>query len=271
MESTFSFISRRFDHLFFRHGYTGWKPELRSEFCREQEKQHKEFLAGRRQQTPLYTLSFVSQLLQQWVKEYNEEHRHRGRGMNGRTPLEVMNDLLPPAQRKIPDMDALAPLFWEKAACVVSRCKVKFRGFFYSAALNDPESEEAMYTPGGNEVVVHFDPNDMAYALAFENRANGKCLARLVCDELAAQRPHTHEEIKAMMSQRSRLYKISKQAMQAYTAGVPTGIELLAQRASIAAEATGTDGKRRRPAHQLLDTPFVNEKAKVVIADWDKE
>jgi transposase InsO family protein len=271
VESTFSFASKRFDHLFFRHGYTGSKPEWRSEFCREQEKQHADFLAGKRQDTPLYTLSFVSQLLQQWVREYNAEHRHAGRGMNGRTPLEAMNTLLPAAQRTIPDMDALEPLFWDVKTCKVRRGKVELRGFFYSPALDDAKSFEEMNLAGGSEVAVHFDPNDMACALAFENRPSGDFLARLVCDELAAQRPHTHEEIKAMMHHRAKLYKESKRALAAFTAGVPTEIELLAERAQIADQGTGTDGKPRRPAQPRLDSPFVPDVVKQIIGDWDKE
>lgn len=255
-ESTFSFVSKRFDRIFYGHGYTGWKPEVRSEFCREQEKQHAEFLAGKRRESPLYPLSFVTPLLQQWVKEYNEEHEHSGRGMNGRTPLAVMNELLPLAQRKIPDMAALEPLFWKVEIRKVSRCKVQIGTFTYSAALNDPESQQAMYEAGGAEVAVHCDPNDMAYALAFENRESGRLLARLVCDELAAQRPHTHEEIKAMMHQRAKLYKTSKEAMRAFTAGVPTGIELLAQRAGIKPENPAS----LRP-HRLAEAAGVPESA----------
>jgi hypothetical protein len=128
-----------------------------------------------------------------------------------------------------------------------------------------------MYEAGGSEVAVHRDPNDMAYALAFENRESGRLLARLVCDEMAAQRPYTHEEIKMMMHQRAKLYKTSKQAMQAYTAGVPSGIELLAQRAGIAEQANGTYGKPRRPSQPVLDSPFVDDAAAKCIAAMQED
>src|SRR4029077_11888976 len=201
-------------------------------FCGEDERQHKEYLAGKRQNSPLYTLSYFAKLYDQAVAEYNERHHHDG--LNGRTPLEEMNELLPAAQRKVPDMAALEPLFWKVEVRKVSRCKVQLGTFTYSAALDDPESQQAMYEAGGAEVAVHCDPNDMAYALAFENRESGRLLARLVCDRLLLEQgPITHDQIKAIMSQRAKLNKSSKQAVEAFRAGVPTAADLLAQRAVI--------------------------------------
>jgi hypothetical protein len=252
VESTFSFFSKRFDPLFFHHGYTGSRPELRSEFCRDQERQHKGFLAGTRRETPLYPLSFVSQLIQQWVREYNCGHHHSGRGMDGRTPMEVMNELLPVAQRKIPDMAALEPLFWDEQIRTALRGKVQLNNFTYSPALDDAEGQVRMYEVGGTDIAVRRDPNDMAFALAFENRPSGRLLARLVCDELAAQRPYTHEEITAMMHQRAKLYKTSKQAMDAFTAEVPSEIELLARRAGIQPESPALIKPRRIAQHTAV-------------------
>src|SRR5260370_33167123 len=111
--------------MFFRRGYTGSKPELRSDFCAEAEKQHKQFLAGKRQKSPLVGAKQFIALYAEWLKEYNETRSHGGRGMNGKTPMAGMDELLPVAQRQLPDMIALAPLFWDVAKRKSSDCNIR--------------------------------------------------------------------------------------------------------------------------------------------------
>lgn len=264
IESFFNFVSRRFDPLFFGSGYTGRRPDQRSDFCREMEKQHKEFLAGRRRESPLPGAKFFIQLHAQWLQEYNATHSHSGRGMNGRAPMAVMDELLPVSERKIPDMAELEPLFWDVRECKVTNCKVQVNNATYSA-VQDPQDQQSMYLANGETVAVHCDPNDMASALAFENVPNGKLLARLVSDELAAQKPITHDEVKAMIRQRARLRKASNQAVAILTNGVPSEIDLLAQRGQLLEQqATGTEGGRaieryRGPQSHSLQPAFVSD------------
>jgi hypothetical protein len=176
IESYFSFVSKRFDRMFFRRGYTGSKPELRSDFCAVAEKQHKEFLAGKRQSTPLMGAKQFIALHAQWLKEYNETHPHSGRGMDGKTPMAVMDELLPVAQREIPDMLALAPLFWDVQKRKVSNCKIQMNNTTYSAALDDAEGQANIYQANESIIAVHCDPNDMANVLVFEDAPSGGCL-----------------------------------------------------------------------------------------------
>jgi transposase InsO family protein len=236
IESLFNLVAKRFDRTFFKHGYTGSKPELRSDFCAVAEKQYKEFLAGKRQKSPLVGAKQFMALHAQWIKEFNESHLHSGRGMEGKTPLAVMDELLPVAQREIPDMLALAPLFWDVQKHKVSNCKIQMNNTTYSAALDDAEGQANIFQANESVVAVHCDPNDMANALAFEDVPSGRLLACLVSDELAAQAPITVEHVKAVARQRAKLRKASMQSMAALTTGVPTEIELLEAR------ATGTDG-----------------------------
>jgi len=264
IESFNSFVAKRFDRMFFKRGYTGSKAELRSDFCAEAEKQHKEFLAGKRQCTPLMGAKQFIALHAQWVKEFNESHPHTGRGMNGKSPAQVMDELLPVAQRQIPDMLALAPLFWDVQKRKVSNCKIQINNATYSAAFDDPDGLGNMYLANETTIAVHCDPNDMAYALAFEDAPSGRLLARLVSDELAAQAPITAEHVKADARYRAKARKASMQSMAAATSGVPTEIDRLQQR------MTGTDGAqpvasavnfasprcRRLPS----SSPFVSDK-----------
>jgi transposase InsO family protein len=236
IEAFFSYVAKRFDRIFFRRGYTGSKPSLRSDFCAEAEKEHKKFVAGKCQTTPLVGAKQFIALHAQWLKEYNETHAHSGCGMHGKTPMMVMDELLPVAQRQIPDMLALAPLFWDVQPRKVSNCKIQINNATYSAAPDDADGQGNMYLANETTIAVHLDPNDLAYALAFEDAPNGRLLARLVSDELAAQAPITAEHVGAKARERAGLRKASMKAMAALTDGVPAEIELMEAR------ATGTDG-----------------------------
>ena len=235
VESFFSYVSKRFDPMLSKRGYTGRKPELRSDFCAEAEKQHKEFLAGKRQSTPLMGAKEFMKLHERWIEEFNEEHPHSGVGMDGKTPFAVMNELLPVEQRQIPDMRAIEPLFWAVVRRKVRKSEIEVDNALYSAAPDDAESQANIYLANKTIIAVHLNPNDIAYALAFENVPSGRLLARLVSKELAASAPITSEHVQAMSRQRAALRKASMKSIAALTAGVPSGIELLQQR------MTGTD------------------------------
>jgi hypothetical protein len=237
IESFFAFVSKRFDRgLFFRLGYTGSKPSLRPDFCAKYEKEHKQFLAGKRDKSPFMGAKMFMDLHGQFIREFNMQHSHSGVGMNGKTPMAVMDELLPVAQRQIPDMLALAPCFWSEKQCKVRNTEIQMHNHFYSAALDDSSGTAEMYQANGTIIAVHLDPNDLAFGLAFENKPNGRLLARLVCKEMAAEEPVTIEHVKASERACAKLRKASKQVIAASIAGVPTEIELMQQR------LTGTDG-----------------------------
>jgi transposase InsO family protein len=265
IESFFSFVANSFDRgLFFRLGYTGSKPSLRPDFCAKHEKEHKEFLAGKRDKSPFMGAKMFMDLHGQWIKEFNEKHSHSGCGMDGKTPMAVMDELLPVAQRQIPDMLALAPCFWSVKQCMVRNSEIQMHNRLYSAALDDSSGTAEMYQANGTTIAVHLDPNDLAFGLAFENAPNGRLLARLVCKEMAAEAPVTIEHVKANEQVGAKVRKASKQVIAASIAGVPTEIELLQQR------MTGTDGagavvryasperNHRRPS----SSGFANDKVK---------
>ena len=235
IESYFSYVSKRFDRLFFKRGYTGSKPEARSDFCREAEHAHHEFLAGKRSSTPLMGTREFMALHAQWLLEYNTTHHHTGVGMDGRTPLEVMNELHPADQRQIPNMVQLEPLFWDRQVRTVANCEVQLDNLRYFAAPGDEQSQANMYLANGTEIAIHRDPEDATQALAVENKSDGALLARLVTDQL--QTLTTEEDVRAICRQRARLRKASRQAIATLTYGVPTELELLQQRATGTADA----------------------------------
>jgi hypothetical protein len=278
VESYFNFVSRRFDRLFLRHGYTGPKPELRTDFCREAEKQHKEFLTGKRRESPLVPASRFVTDHEQWLEEYNAKHHHGGRGMDGCTPLEVMDELLPLPLRQIPDMAELEPLFWDSQKRKVSNCKVQLNNTTYSALLSDADGVQNMYLANDRVVVVRCDPNDMAAALAFEDVPGGKLIARLISDDLASEKPITAEQVKAISRARAKLRKTSVEAIKQISRGVPSEREFLEHRASL--RATGTDDShaprsfsfKRLPAStEVPPSPFVSDAVEAFIAANKKD
>ncbi len=233
IESYFGYVSGRFDQMFKERGYTGSKPDLRPDFCRVAEKQHAQFLAGKRDTSPLFSASEFISLHRRWLEERNSSQHHWGCGMDGRTPLQIMDELLPLAQRTIPKIEMLAHLFWDVQERIVANCKVQLNNSTYSVALDDPEGQQKMYLSNGSAVAVHCDPNDLSCALAFESVPGGALLARMVSDELAAQRPVTQEDVKAVTAQRARLRAASKRVMEIGGSSVPTELDLLARRGGI--------------------------------------
>jgi hypothetical protein len=118
----------------------------------------------------------------------------------------------------------------------VSNCKIQLNNSTYSATLDDAEGQGNMYLANEMTIAVHCDPDDISQAFAYEDAPNGRLLARLVSDELAATGPVTQDHLQAATRLRAKMLKSSKEAMAAYTFGVPSELELLSQR------ATGTDG-----------------------------
>lgn len=231
VESFFNLLARRFDSCF--PDYTGARAGARPDACREGEKKHHEYLAGKRGATPLMPASHFMALCGQWLDEYNRTHEHGGLGMDGRAPLDVMDELLPLAQRRIPAMAELAPLFWDEQRRKVRNGKVELDGATYSAPLDDEQAQQNMYLANARTVVVRRDPQDASRALAFEDGPSGALLARLESDELRAQGPIPEDELRAHLRLRARLDRAAKKAADAMAYGVPREIDLLADRAGL--------------------------------------
>ena len=228
VESYFATVSKRFDVMFLR-SYAGNKPSQRPDVCREAEKQHKLFEKGDRQSSPFIPASAFVALHRQWTYEFNSTHAHGGRGMEKRAPLDVMNELLPAGQRRIPDMAQLEPLFWDRVERKVSNCKIDDRGYSYEGI--DAAAAAAMYLANDSRIMVARDPHDRAYALALDG--DGRLIARLHCQELVARGPQSEDAVKAVSRFRHRVFRAGKQYWNLVQQGVPTEIELLAERARL--------------------------------------
>ena len=265
VESYFSTVSKRFDVLF-GASYAGRKPSLRPDECREAEKQHREWLADKRKDTPLERLSSLITLHRQWTEEFNHDHKHSGRGMNGRTPYAVMDELLPPSQRQIPDMEELAPLFWRQKELTVGNTQVKFEGLQYEGET--PQDAGQMYCYNGRPVLVRRDPQNVGVAAAFNS--DGEFIARLKCKELAlrvpdlSESPVTERAIKYVSRLRNKPWAAASKNgpfWKTISAGVPTEKELLAERAAKQTREPLIVGRKKGTETGAADreTPYIED------------
>ncbi|MGO9565137.1 MAG: DDE-type integrase/transposase/recombinase, partial [Candidatus Korobacteraceae bacterium] len=195
IESWFGTVRKRFDCLW--PSYCGSGPQDRPEQCTDALKEHQGFLKGKRKSSPLPLASEFVATARQWITEYNSQHPHSGRGMSGRTPDEVFNELLPSPQRRlIESPEVLYALFWDRQRRKVSEggC-VQLYGERYEPA--DGESLAKLFLEIERNVVVACDPANLGEAIALD--LDGRFLGRLRAQKLITRGPVSHEDIRASM------------------------------------------------------------------------
>ena len=180
IESWFGTVRKRFDCLW--PSYCGPGPQDRPEQCTDALKEHQGFLKGKRKSSPLPLASEFIATARQWITEYNSQHPHGGRGMSGRTPDEVFNELLPSPQRRlIESPEVLYALFWDRQRRKVSEggC-VQLYGERYEPA--DGESLAKLFLEIERNVLVACDPANLGEAIALD--LDGRFLGRLRAQKL---------------------------------------------------------------------------------------
>ena len=195
IESWFGTVRKRFDCLW--PSYCGSNPTNRPEQCTEALKEHQAFLKGKRKSSPLPLASEFIATARQWIEEYNSQHPHSGRGMQGRTPDEVFNELLLPGERRlIESPEVLHALFWDRQRRKVSEggC-VQLHGERYEPA--DGESLAKLFLEIERDVLVACDPANLGGAIALD--LDGRFLGRLRAQRLITRGPVGQEDLKASM------------------------------------------------------------------------
>jgi len=234
VESHFRLVRERFDKLFEGRGYTGSNSEGRSDACRQDEKKHREWVAGKRERSPFLMASEFMRTHAQWLKEdYHEDWKHGGCGMEDRTPAQVLEDLLPAGARQIPSMVELESKFWDEQVRRVTNCRVSVNGESYAPALGDGIGGARMLYASGRDVAVRVNPDDLSCAVAYENEPSGEKLADLVADRLVAWGPVTKEQMGAICHDRAKLRKAVRRAAEAYSQGAPSALEMLERRSGL--------------------------------------
>ena len=238
IESWFGTVRKRFDCLW--PSYCGSGPKDRPEQCTIALAEHQAFLKGKRKNSPLPLASEFIATARQWVEEYNSQHSHGGRGMNGRTPDEVFNELLVPGQRRLIESSVvLYALFWDRQRRKVSEggC-VQLYGERYEPA--DGESLATLFLEIERDVMVACDPANLGEAIALD--LDGRFLGRLRAQKLITRGPVSHEDIRASM----RIRRTARKAIADYV----TGLSAIRARAGDKTEIAHLQDRADMPEHQ---------------------
>jgi putative transposase len=231
IESFFRTLHQRFDAKLAPY-YCGPSPERRPEECALIIKEHDQYLSGKIDQSPLLPASEFIAMAAMWlVSDYNSEFEHSGHGMDGRTPNEIFDELLPEASRQRCNPQELAPLFWEREKRVLREggC-VMIRKERYEPA--DAPSAAQLQLHNAKEIIIACDPMNLGEAIALD--LDGRFLGFLRSQERTSWNL-SKEELRAMMRDRARLGRVTKD----YLAG-------LARRRELAGDSTELDVMRQR-------------------------
>jgi transposase InsO family protein len=241
IESWFARWSKRFD-VIWRPAYIGNKPGNRPESGSESQKQHADFLKGKRAESPLPSDAEFIVATVQWIEEYNET---RLESLDHRTPNEVMEEAHPELNRPKVNPRLLDILFSERTKRIVQKggC-VQLDGMRYEPT---DESLFALDTRQGREVAILRDPYNLGEAIAADAETL-QFVGELRMQQFVAQCPNgqiTRDQIKAAMRRERSLRKGYAEYLAALSAlaagqGWKTEREALLERAGV---RTGTDGR----------------------------
>lgn len=279
IEAYFVRWSLRFDRIW-GAAYAGNKPENCRPECREAQKKHQEFLAGKRQQSPLPSDAEFFEAGLQWVEEYNST---RLDCLDGRTPNEVFDEQYPVERRRPASQIDLHRLL--SARCertILAGGCVEIDKLRYEPA---ELSLGALHVRIGEKLTILRDPYNLGEAAAIDER--GFFVGDLQLQQFVGQdpgNPLTHEQIKSALRRERALKRAYSQyreslAMIAGSCGWQTEREALIARA----RRTGTDNRElveqavpgarlisERSIAQKVSSPFVDDAVRDFLAEESK-
>jgi len=242
IESYFTRWSFRFDRRW-RPAYAGNKPSNCPPECRGAQKLHADWLAGKRETTPLPNdKDFIIAALQ-FAVEYNDTPHE---SLKGRTPNQVFDEQHPTSARQRVDRRLLDRLFWRRDnRTVLAGGCVELDRVRYEPT---EESFGMLAMLCGRHVLVCRDPYDMGEAIALDGES-GEFLGELRVQERVDQAPQgriTQDAIRAAM-RRERGFKRACAQYQAAIEAIATGAGWKPEREALLDRAraarTGTDGR----------------------------
>lgn len=246
IEAYFTRFARQFDPMW-GDAYIGNSPKNRREYAGLAQHAHKEYLSGKRDESPLPADAILIAAGIQFIEEYNNSPL---RQLGGRTPLQVMEEAWPESARRKPDPRALDILLWEPVVRTVEK-----GGCVRMDNVSYEPTDEYLYPVSnlqGRKVHILRDPYNLSDAIVVtEDR---KFVGELRPKEFVDQDPSnpiTRDQIQAATKEQRRLKKMHSEHLAilgliAQRQGWRTERELLLERAGLS--ATGTDDARALPA-----------------------
>jgi hypothetical protein len=201
IERAFRLVHQKFDAIF--PHYTTGNAYLRPDQTTLAMMQHRRLLKmDRGAESPLITASHFIRMATVWIEEdYNAGHHHGGRGMGGRTPDQVFDELYPLAERRSSNPAVLAQLLWETRKCLVRNTAITLNKRRYVPA--DPHSSGALHLANRKDVLVCYDPHDPERAVVAD--LDGRPIAQVRAEVLQPHSADAEPAIKASMQERRRL------------------------------------------------------------------
>jgi hypothetical protein len=242
IEAYFTRFSKRFDPIW-GAGYCGSRPGLCSEACREAQKQHERYLAGKEEKTLFCRdVDFIGAAMQ-FIDEYNAAPQER---LDRKSPNQIFDQQWPPTNRHAVDRRQLDQLFWQRdERTILQGGCVELNKMRYEPT---DEGFARLSLIQGKHVMIARDPYNLAAAVAFDLET-GEFLGELQPQQLVAQSPNGRlsvDGIKAQARRKSKLMKYSRSylaalEMIANASGWKPEVERLLDRALAA--RTGTDNR----------------------------
>lgn len=205
--------------------YCGTGPEDRPEQCDEALKAHQLFLEGKRATSPLPAASEFVHQAKGFIARYNSQMKHTGRGMNKRTPDQVVAEL----GKNICFLDdtdraALGALFWDR-----QKRRVKEGGCvqLYSQRFEpaDDLSRGALYEQIERDILVACDPTDLRQAIAMD--LDGRPIGELKASVLVEWGNTSREAIQASLRERRRAVRGVNRYLSSLANGVDSELDVL--------------------------------------------
>jgi transposase InsO family protein len=241
IESWFAADAKRFCPRW-RPAYCGSKPSNRPEDCKRAEKEHAEFLAGKRDRSPFPPDAAIIRAMIQFFEEENARPRE---ALDERTPDQVFAEQCPPDSLQIPSARMLDVLLSDRIKLTVQAggC-VQTKRVRYTPT---DESLGPMVMREKQKILLLRDPYNLAVATAADPET-GEFIADMTWQEFVAQCPNgriTADQISAGMRKArgvQRAFREYDDLMEtiAQSQGWKTEGELLLERAGV---RTGTDGR----------------------------
>lgn len=259
-------------------GFTGHKPDARPEQTGEQYEQHKKWLAGERQSTPLLTLDELRLRYDRFFEELNNT-RCSGEGMKAlmpdgerlMTPNECWAMRAADVPKEVISARTLALLMRERREVTVRQSEIRIsyggRSFHYRASARFG-SDLALTKLNGKKVKLCIDPQDLGVGLV-EYKEKLWCIAENL--ELRGMREEAFKEDEKLRRRQERMWRdVVKARGESLVA--PSPMDFLERRAALRGEVPEPERPEVHPlyaeeeklAAAMGDRPVTPAKVEVV-------
>lgn len=246
IERFFGFVHERFDRNW--PTYTGGSPAKRPDITADAMAEHRKLLRMGRSSQSLHPRAsqFVSAALT-WIDWYNTQHKHSGRGMDGRTPAEVFAEFRGDS-RRTPEPRDLAMMLLEKERRQVRECSVVRNKRRYIGA--DETGRRILHDLNECDVLIAYDPLAPEEAAILDLKGNLLTFAK--AEDFLSQSGDASSAIGESMAERRRMEKQTASTILAIrdTArenGAISEVEHLVKHARVLPMAVGEYLTQRKP------------------------